>query len=142
MPQTTQLGSTEAAGNGQINAGILRFSVAYFLVTLVLLYVAAPFLEHLQGGILIDGVLMTLVLSSAVLAVSSGRRALALALGLAIPAITAKWVSYWRPDLLPPEVSPLTGLLFVFFVVLHLFRGASPSWGRGSWLGRNYQSVG
>jgi len=106
----------------QAKAGMIRFSVAYFLVTLVLLYVTAPFIEHLPDGILIEGVLMTLVLLSAVLAVSSRRRVLVLALGLVIPAITAKWVSYWRPDLLFAEIFPVTGLLFVFFVVVHLFR--------------------
>ena len=102
------------------SSGIIRFSVAYFLVALALLYITAPFVEQLQGGILIESVLMTLVLLSAVLAVSGRRKTLVWAMVLAVPALVEKWVNYWWPDLLPPQVFLGTGLLFVAFIVLRL----------------------
>ena len=41
---------------------------------------------------------------------------------LAIPPFTARWISYLRPDLLPPEVFQLAGIVFVLFVVVNLLR--------------------
>ena len=102
------------------SSGVFRFSVAYFLVALVLLYVTAPFVQSVRNGILIEAVLMTLVLLSAVLAVSGRRRMLAWAMVLAVPALVEKWVNYWWPDLLPPQASLWTGLAFIGFIVLRL----------------------
>lgn len=103
-----------------VSTGAFRFSVAYFLAALVLLYVTAPFVQSMPNGILIEAVLMTLVLLSAVLAVSGRRRTLIGAMMFAVPALVEKWVSYWRPDLLPPQLSLWTGLAFIGFIVLRL----------------------
>jgi hypothetical protein len=84
--------------------------------------VTAPFIEDLRGGELIEAVLMTVVLLSAVLAVGGRRRTLVWASVLVIPALVGKWINHWRPDLMPPEVFLGAGLLFVLFVVLHLLR--------------------
>lgn len=102
------------------SAGAFRFSVAYFLAALVLLYVTAPFVQSVRNGILIEAVLMTLVLLSAVLAVSGRRRTLVWAMVFAVPALVEKWVNYWQPDLLPPQASLWTGLAFIGFIVLRL----------------------
>ncbi|MDS4032340.1 MAG: ion channel [Candidatus Contendobacter sp.] len=102
------------------SSGVFRFSVAYFLVALVLLYVTAPFVQSVRNGILIEAVLVTLVLLSAVLAVSGRRRTLWWAIGFAVPTLVEKWVNYWRPDLLPPQVSLGAGLVFIGFIVLRL----------------------
>lgn len=107
---------------GDAGSGVIRFSAAYFLVALVLLYATAPFVQQLQGGALVEAVLMTLVLLSAVLAVGGHRRILVWAILLAAPAVVEKWAAYWRQDLLPPQVFQGASLLFVAFVVLRLLK--------------------
>ena len=109
-------------GNVGLISGIYRHSSAHFLAALVLIFVTAPFIEDLRGGELIEAVLMTVVLLSAVLAVGGRRRTLVWASVLVIPALVGKWINHWRPDLMPPEVFLGAGLLFVLFVVLHLLR--------------------
>lgn len=98
--------------------GNFRFSAAQFLVALILLLIIAPFLDDLKYGDQIDGVLVTLVLVSGVLAVGKRRRTLALALVLVLPALLGKWLAQFRPDLVPPEVYLFFALLFVSFVLL------------------------
>jgi len=109
-------------GNVRRSSGISRHSAAYFLAALLLIFVTAPFIEHLRGGELIEAVLMTVVLISAVLAIGGRRRTLAWAMVLVMPAVVGKWLNHLRPDLMPPEVFLGAGLLFVLFVVLHLLR--------------------
>jgi hypothetical protein len=70
-----------------------RFSTVQLLVALVVLLISAPFVEELEGGHLILSVLFSLVLVAAVFAVANRKRSLAIALVLAIPAITARWIS-------------------------------------------------
>lgn len=111
--------ATPLRGEGA-SSGVFRFSVAYFLVALVLLYITAPLVQSVRNGILIEAVLMTLVLLSAVLAVSGRRRTLWWAMAFAVPALVEKWVNYGWPDLLPPQVSLWTGLAFIGFIVLRL----------------------
>jgi voltage-gated potassium channel len=97
-------------------AGVFRFSAAQFLVALVLLLVVTPFLEQFRDGDLVEAVLLTLVLSTAVLAVAKRRRTLVIAAVVASPSILFKWVSHFRPDLVRPEVFLVTGLVFVAWV--------------------------
>ena len=94
--------------------------MAYFLIALVLIFVAAPFIEQIRGGDLIESVLITIVFLSAALAVGNRRRALVWAIVLVIPALAGKWVNHWRADLIPPEVFLGAGVLFTVFVVVHL----------------------
>jgi hypothetical protein len=81
-----------------------RFSTAQLLVALVVLLISAPFVEELEGGHLILSVLFSLVLLAAVFAVSDRKRTFAIALVLAVPAITARWINQYRPDLVHPAV--------------------------------------
>jgi len=97
-----------------------RFSAVQLLVALAVLLIAAPFLEELEGGRLLLSVLFSLVLLAAVFAVANRKRSLLIALVLAIPAITARWVSYFRPDLLHPSVFLVCALLLLAFVIGHL----------------------
>ena len=101
---------------------LFQHSMALFLGALTLLIVLAPFMEHFEEGNLIESVLMTLVLSSAVLAVGDRIRILIWGSLLSVPALAGKWVNYFRPDLVPAEVYLVAGLLFIVFVVLHLLR--------------------
>jgi len=102
--------------------GLRRYSTAEFLVALVLFFVAIPFLEKLRYGDAFEGVLITLVLTSAVLAVGRRRSTLIWAAVLVLPAVAGKWANHYRPDLVPPEVFSAAGLVFVGFVVLQLLR--------------------
>jgi len=100
--------------------GLRRFSTAGFLAALILMLLAAPFVEDLKIGEAIDGTLMTLVLVSGVLAVGRRRRTLVLGVVLVLPAVVARWVSHFRPDLLPPEVHNAAALVFISFVEFQL----------------------
>ena len=99
-----------------------RFRVAYCLASLVLLAVALPFIEELRGAALIQAALMTMVLLSAVVAVGDRGIRLTLALLLVVPALFARWASYYRPDLVPTGVFDGIGMLFLGFVVVQLLR--------------------
>jgi len=87
---------------------------------LVLLIVIFPFIELMPYGILILSVLMTLALLSALPAIGSRRSTLVWGIVLATPMLAGKWLNYWRPDLMPPEVFLMIAILFCGFVVLHL----------------------
>src|SRR5438067_13339243 len=71
--------------------GLRRFSMVQLLIALALLFFFAPFVEAIKGGALIVSGLLSLVLLSAVLAVASRGRTLAVALLLAIPAVAGRW---------------------------------------------------
>ena len=45
-----------------------------------------------------------------------------IALVLAIPAIAGRWINHFRPDLVPPPVFLVAGLVLVAFVVANLLR--------------------
>jgi hypothetical protein len=97
-----------------------RFSTVQLLVALVVLLISAPFVEELKGGHLILSVLFSLVLVAAVFAVADRKRTLAIALVLAVPAIAARWVNHFRPDLIHPSVFLVFALLLLAFVIGHL----------------------
>jgi hypothetical protein len=101
--------------------GALRFSGVQLLSVLILLIVTGPFIDRLDYGILIESVLMTLVLFSAVMAIGGRRSTLIWASVMVIPALAGKWVNYFRPDLAPPEIFLGAAVLFTGYVVLHLF---------------------
>lgn len=97
-----------------------RFSTVQLLIALVLLLISAPFVEELEGGHFIVSFLFSLVLIAGVFAVASRKRSLAIALALAIPAITARWIDQLRPDLVHAAVFLVCALLLLAFVIGHL----------------------
>ncbi len=97
-----------------------RFSTVQLLIALAVLLISAPFVEELEGGRLILSVLFSLVLLAAVFAVADRQRSLVIALILLIPAITARWITYFRPDLLHPSVFLVCALVLLAFVIGHL----------------------
>jgi len=97
-----------------------RFSTVQLLVALVLLLVTAPFVEELKDGGLILSVLFSLVLIAAVFAVADRKRTLTIALVLAVPAITARWINHFHPHLVHPTVFLVCGLLLLAYVIGHL----------------------
>ena len=62
------------------------------------------------------------MLLSAVLAVADRKGVFFIALVLVIPAIAARWISYFRPDLVPRPVFLIAGLASIAFVVANLLR--------------------
>jgi voltage-gated potassium channel len=108
--------------DAQANDRVRRFSAVQLLLAIVLWIVSTPFIDALQHGGLIGASLLTLLLFSAVLVVGANRRKLILATVLAFPAFVGKWVDHFWPDAMPTEISLGTGLLFVAFVVVTLFR--------------------
>jgi hypothetical protein len=92
------------------------------LVSLVLTIVATPFIEELRGGTLMEAILFTMVLLSAVFAVGGRGKELIFALLLVAPTLLARWATYSRPDLVSPDFFDGTGMLFFGFVVVQLLR--------------------
>jgi len=81
-----------------------------------------PFVEEVKGGDVIVSVLLSLVLVSAVIAVANRGLTLVVALLLMVPAIAGRWINHFRPDLVPPPVFLISGLVLVAFVVVNLLR--------------------
>jgi hypothetical protein len=117
-PRDAPLGSETQT---QVAERVRRFSAVQLLLVIVLWFVAIPFIETFRHGALIQAVLLTLVLFSAVLVVGANRRKLVLATILALPAFIGKWVNHLWPNVMPPEVFLVTGMLFVAFAVANLF---------------------
>lgn len=121
-PQPPELGSAAPSllANRPVRSGQLRFSAAQFLVSLILMLFMAPFVDELQYGESIDAVLITLVLTLGVLAVGRNHRTLVLALVLMLPAVVARWVRHFWPDLLSPAAQSITALIFIGYVEFQL----------------------
>jgi len=99
-----------------------RFSAVQLLIALGIFFTFAPFVEEIEGGELIVSILFSLVLLAGVLAVADRKRVLVIALVLAVPAVGGRWINHFRPDLVPPAVFLVGGLILIIFVVAHLLR--------------------
>lgn len=100
--------------------GAARYSAVKLLVALGLLFVSAPFVEDLPQGDLIEAMLLTLVMVSAVVAVGGQRKFLIAALVLLVPALAGKWLNHFRPDLLHPAIFLAASVVFFAFVIARL----------------------
>ena len=107
-------------GTPAATEGVYRYSVAHFLVALVVLLASIPVLEEVDLGIPVDGIIMTVVLGSAVVAVGGRRRTFVTALVLVLPAVVSRWVSHFRPDVVGGDVTQVTAVLFIAFVIARL----------------------
>jgi hypothetical protein len=99
-----------------------RFSTVQLLIALALFFIWAPFVEEIEGGELIVSGLFSLVLLAGIVAVADRKRVLVIAIVLAIPAIAGRWINHFRPDLIPPALFLVAGLLLIAFVVGNLLR--------------------
>ena len=102
----------------QKRAGLFRFSMAQFLVALIVLVVTYPFVLDLEAGEFIEAVLMMILLISAVLAV--GGRSWLLMILLAIPALAGPWLDRYWNGLVPSWIITGTHIIFVGYVVSQL----------------------
>lgn len=101
-------------------ASFFRYSMAQFLVGLVVLLIGYPFIVELEHGQLLEDVLMTIILISAVLAV--GGRAWVLTIFLAVPALAGPWFDLYLRGAVPFWVLSAARMLFVGFVASQLLR--------------------
>jgi len=99
-----------------------RFSAVHLLIAIALLFTFAPFIEEIRGGDLIASFLLSLVLLSAIVAVSDSKYVLIIALVLAIPAVGGRWINHFRPDLVHPSVFLICALVLMTFLVTRLLR--------------------
>jgi hypothetical protein len=109
----------------QIESGRLalrRFSSIELLIAIAVFFVSMPFIEPLRVGPLIESILFTVVLASGVLAIADRRRVGVVGGALALAALTGRWMHHFRPDLMPPELFLIAGILFVLFVIISLLR--------------------
>jgi hypothetical protein len=120
MNETAQ--TTDLRKSATHRFGRRRFSTVQLLIALALFFIWAPFVEEIEGGELIVSGLFSLVLLAGVVAVADSKRVLVIAIVLAIPAIAGRWINHFRPDLIPPAVFLVAGLILIAFVVGNLLR--------------------
>ncbi len=99
-----------------------RFSTIELLIVIAAFFVSMPFFEPLSSGPLIESIFFTVVLVSGVLAIADRRRTVVIAAVLAFAALAGRWTHHFRPDLMPPELFLVCGILVVLFVIIHLLR--------------------
>ncbi len=99
-----------------------RYSAIELLVALLLLFMAAPFVEILPHGKLIESILVTLVMVSAVLVTGGKRWTLAITLALVTPALAGKWFNHFAPNLVPAPVFLVATAAFFVFIVGRLLQ--------------------
>lgn len=99
-----------------------RFSAIELLVALILLIVIAPFFQDQRGGDVVEAILFTIVLLSAVPAVGARSGTLLVTVSLASLAVVGKWINHFRPDLVPAFLFLPVAIGFVAFVIVNLLR--------------------
>ena len=110
----------DSAEGWTVSPATRRFSAIELLIALVAMFASFPFLERLRLGPLVESVLLTIVLLSAVLAIAGRGTVLVVALILAVPPLTCRWVNHFFPDVLPPEVFLIGAIILVVFVIYRL----------------------
>ena len=105
-----------------LHTGVFEHSCAHCLGALILLIVCLPVVESFGGGTLTEGVLLTIVLMAALLAVGGRRASLVWSAVLLAPALGTLWVNHALPGVLPPALPVALGIAFVGFVVGSMLR--------------------
>ena len=103
-----------------VNPTRRRFTAIELVIALIALFVAFPFVERLRANSLIESILLTFALLSAVLAIAGRGPILVTGVCLAVPTLAGRWIHLYRPDLLPPEVFLIGAIVLVVFVIYHL----------------------
>lgn len=102
--------------------GFFRFSVAGFLVSLILLFIAAPFAQQSEAGRVVESALMTGVLILAVFAVGHRRWVFWLAILIMTPTVVGKWFNHFWPGTVSPVWFLTCILIFIIFIIFQLMR--------------------
>jgi len=104
------------------NPGLYKHSVAVFLGALIFFIVMSPLSERLTDSGLLEGIFLTAVMICGVLAVGARRTVLVLVAFLAVPAVGARWLNHFWPELLTLGISHLLGVLVLAVVIVQLLR--------------------
>ncbi|QDU82558.1 hypothetical protein Pla110_43160 [Polystyrenella longa] len=96
-----------------------RYSAFQFLICFVLFLCVSPVFDSFPQGHLIETVLLTLVLISAIPAIGGDSRTLMTASLLATPVLVGKWLHHLFPDTVPMIPFLLSGIIFATFIVIH-----------------------
>jgi hypothetical protein len=99
-----------------------RHAVLRFLIALVLLLITPPFVQELPASDLIEALLISVVMVTAVLAVGQRGRTLALSIVLATPALVGKWADHYWPTRFSGVFFLLCGIAFLAFVISQFLR--------------------
>ena len=102
--------------------GLRRLSAIELLLVIAILLVSFPYVERLQHGPLIESILFTIVMDSAIITISGRRAVLITAVALAVPALVARWIHDYYPTRVPLEAFLIGGAFFVAFVIANLLR--------------------
>lgn len=102
--------------------GIFRFSSYQLLVVLILFLVSAPFVQLFVYARLIEAMLLTLVLLSAVLAVGGREKMLGLAILFVSPSLIAIWLEHSKGHILPIGTGIAAAVLPFAFTIITLLR--------------------
>jgi hypothetical protein len=121
MPSAAHLPRAGSSSTRRAPLRLRRYSVGQFLAVLILVFIATPFMEEMANGRLVEAIVLSLVLGSAVLAVRGPSRTLAWPVALVIPALAAKWLDHFWPGAIPSVLITAVGLLFVAFIIFRLF---------------------
>jgi len=99
-----------------------RFSTVGLLISLVVFFICAPFVEEIKNGDLVVTCLFSLVLLAAVLAVAQHKAVLVITIVLAIPAIVGRWINHFEPHIVSPVIFLTAALILIAYVVANLLR--------------------
>jgi voltage-gated potassium channel len=114
--------SAAAAETQRRFARLANWSAFEFLISLLLLIVATPFVEDLAHGTFAEALLLTFMLASAVVAVSDRRSTLVVAMSIALLAIAGRWAHHFRPEFFPPSIYLGAALALLGFVLVQYLR--------------------
>lgn len=103
-------------------ARVRRFTSVQLLVSLLAFLVFSPMAEQSTALGVVESVLMTTILISALAVVGVRRRLLILSIVLVVPPFLGRWALHLAPDLLPGGLAQATTLLFVVLVIVQLLR--------------------
>lgn len=103
-----------------LRVGMREFSVRHFLIALVVLLTATPFVVELSWGKTLEATLLSVVLLTAVPAVGGRRRSLIIAICLVVPALLGTWLHHVHPSLVPRSMSIIPAICFAAYVIAHL----------------------
>jgi len=92
------------------------------LLTLLILFFTAPFVQALPDGSIVDAALFSTVLAAALLAVAGLRGAITLGVVLAVPALAGRWVVHFQNEDYLHVFANAAFLIFVSFVIFNLLR--------------------
>jgi voltage-gated potassium channel Kch len=99
-----------------------RYSGIELLIAIVALFVFYPFIENLRSAGLIESILLTIVLISAIVTISAEKSVLVIAIILAVPTLVGRWINYGHPHSLSAEIYLISAIVFVVFIIANLMR--------------------